>query len=694
MKFLMTLILLSSIAEAGLSLKKRSEDNGFGLKKPHVEGELIVKIKPGMTSDFLRNLKDYNLTLKSSFAGGQNFVLKLHDGDREIYRVAEDLSQRVDVEYVEANQIFKALAAKPNDPDFSKQYALLNTGANGGTRGADIAATEAWSISKGSKDVLVSVIDTGVDYTHKDLKDNYWRNPGEVGLDKSGKDKSVNGIDDDNNGYVDDWGGWDFANNDNNPFDDNSHGTHCAGVVGAKGNNAIGISGINWDVSIVGIKFLDAEGSGTTENAVKSIDYSLVIGADISSNSWGGGDFSPSLKEALDRAKEVGQLFIAAAGNDGEDNDVVESYPANYDHVNLISVAATDNEDKLAYFSNYGAKKVHIAAPGVEIYSTVPGDKYRSMSGTSMAAPQVAGVAALIKATWPGAKAEVIKNRILKGSVPHQSLLGMTLTQGRLSAYNSIEEDQQAPSDAEEIKIDQVGMSFIKLSWAKSGDDGHEREASRYEVSLNFENGMGEDRRIIFPKAKTGDRVDIVLDGLPANAIGKVSIRALDNVGNESNWSSFTAFKTSPSRLVYENLANDLSDVKSNGTWGIEDVGGNFVFSDSPREEYKKNTNYTLQLRSFKISSPDVVLSFKTSFDIEKGYDFGHVEISTDEGKTWKVVKSYTATSNGWEAKKLYLYHSIGSSRSMLIRFRLESDISVTSNGWLIDQIQLESAAN
>ena len=134
--------------------------------------------------------------------------------------------------------------------------------------------------------------------------------------------------------------------------------------------------------------------------------------------------------------------------------------------------------------------------------------------------------------------------------------------------------------------------------------------------------------------------------------------------------------------------------MKSNGTWGIEDIGGNFVFSDSPREEYKKNTNYTLQLRSFKISSPDVVLSFKTSFDIEKGYDFGHVEISTDEGKTWKVVKSYTATSNGWEAKKLYLYHSIGSSRSMLIRFRLESDISVTSNGWLIDQIQLESAAN
>ena len=248
----------------------------------------------------------------------------------------------------------------------------------------DIAATEAWNITTGSKDVLVGVIDTGIDYSHPDLKGNMWSNPGETGLDADGNDRSTNGIDDDNNGYVDDHQGWDFYNSDNDPMDGHSHGTHCAGTIGAKGNNGIGVVGVNWDVSLVGLKVFSDGGSTTAAILAEAISYANTIGVDLTSNSWGGGGVSEAIRSSIQQADEAGILFVAAAGNASADNDASPQYPSSYDLDNIIAVASTDRNDRLSSFSSYGRVNVDVGAPGSDIYSTVPGGQY----GTKKAEPQ------------------------------------------------------------------------------------------------------------------------------------------------------------------------------------------------------------------------------------------------------------------------------------------------------------------
>ena len=329
--------------------------------------------------------------------------------------------------YAEPNYIVTA-AAVPNDPRFAELYGLDNTGQTGGTPDADIDAPEAWDIQTGT-DVVVAVIDTGLDYNHEDIVGNVWTNPGEI---------PNNGIDDDNNGYVDDVMGWDFVNNDNDPFDDNDHGTHVSGTIAAVGNNAIGVAGVNWSARIMPLKFLSAQGSGTTADAISALDYAVMMGARISNNSWGGGAFSQALFDSIAAAQAAGHLFVAAAGNDGVDTDVTPSYPASYDLDNIVSVAATDDNDALATFSNFGAVTVDLGAPGVAILSTTPANTYSSFSGTSMATPHVAGVAALLLAEDPSLDVVALKAVLLDNVDPLASLAGITVTGGRLNAANSL----------------------------------------------------------------------------------------------------------------------------------------------------------------------------------------------------------------------------------------------------------------
>lgn len=331
------------------------------------------------------------------------------------------------VVYAEPVYIVHAQAT-PNDPRFSQLYGLHNTGQTGGVADADIDAPEAWDLQTGTR-VTVAVIDSGVDYNHPDLSQNIWSNTGEI---------AGNNIDDDNNGYVDDIRGWDFANNDNNPMDDNRHGTHVAGTIAALGNNGVGVVGVNWRAAIMPLKFLTGSGSGTTANAIKAIDYAAKMGARISNNSWGGGGFSQALSDAIARAAAAGHLFVAAAGNAGANNDATASYPANYPLDNIVSVAATDASDQRASFSNYGATTVDLGAPGVGIMSTTPANAYQSLSGTSMAAPHVSGVAALLLASDPALSVAQLKDAILKGVDPIPALAGLTVTGGRLNAFNSL----------------------------------------------------------------------------------------------------------------------------------------------------------------------------------------------------------------------------------------------------------------
>lgn len=324
------------------------------------------------------------------------------------------------------------------DVDYAKQWGM-----------ADIGVRDAWQtvVSKGSPDMIVAVIDSGVDYTHEDLIENTWRNPGE-----SGNGKENNGIDDDNNGFVDDVVGWDFATNDNKPYDitggfmgNPGHGTHCAGNVAARSENGKGIVGVAPNVKIMALRFITEKGSGSTDAAVQSIKYAVDNGAKVLSNSWGsegddGGAESQALREAIQYAQDNGVLFVAAAGNSSYNNDspAKASVPASYPHDNIISVAAIDRNNKLASFSSFGLTTVDIAAPGVDVYSSIPKNKYMNMPGTSMACPHVAGAAALYWSHNPQATMMEVKQAIMKSAVPVPALQGKMVTGGKLNVKNLI----------------------------------------------------------------------------------------------------------------------------------------------------------------------------------------------------------------------------------------------------------------
>ncbi|MFM7245302.1 MAG: S8 family serine peptidase [Planctomycetaceae bacterium] len=331
--------------------------------------------------------------------------------------------------------------AVPNDPSFREQWGLRNTGQSGGTSGADIAAVAAWDVTTGSRSVVVAVIDSGFDYTHPDLAANVWRNPGEVPGD---------GIDNDGNGFVDDVHGWDFANDDADPMDDDGHGTHVAGTIGAVGDNGVGVTGVAWQVSIMGLKFLDSEGNGYTSDAIAAISYATRMrrefGVNVvaTNNSWGGGDRSLALRAAIADGSAAGILFVTAAGNDGINGDRRANYPANEDLDAVITVTATNRDNRLPSFANYGPVHVDLAAPGVAIRSTIPGGSYATYSGTSMATPHVTGTIALLAAANPAASATAIRGAILSTTTRLPALAGKTVTGGLLDAAAAVRAIQRS----------------------------------------------------------------------------------------------------------------------------------------------------------------------------------------------------------------------------------------------------------
>src|SRR5262249_25048039 len=249
----------------------------------------------------------------------------------------------------------------PNDPSFSSQWGLNNTGQTGGGADADIDAPEARDVATRRGNNLVAIIDTGMDLTHPDLRHNLSNKPGEIAGD---------GIDNDHNGFIDDVHGWNFVSNNNNPNDDNGHGSHVAGIIGAEGNNGIGVTGVNWHVKIMPVKFLDANGSGSLSNAVLALNYAVNNGAKISNNRWGGGGYSQPMFDPTNTPRAPGHIFVAAAGNASSNNDTTANYPSNYNLDNVVAVASTTSTDGLSSFSNYGANTVELGAPGSSIYST------------------------------------------------------------------------------------------------------------------------------------------------------------------------------------------------------------------------------------------------------------------------------------------------------------------------------------
>jgi thermitase len=363
-------------------------------------------------------------------------------------QIVRDYASLPEVDYAEPNEIIRVeppaaadtrarfistdLDGGPNDPLLNEQWGLVNTGQREGKSQADISALSAWSKTTGSERVVVAVLDSGVDYTHPDLMNNIWHRPPDMEMYF---DRQL--------GVVDDYNGFSAVEGAGDPMDENGHGTHCAGIIGAEGDNAEGIAGVNWKVEIMPLKFMGRGGFGTTKDAIEAINYTVERKRDgvnirVISASWGSRQKSKALEDAIRKAGESDILFVAAAGNDSEDADRTPHFPANYQLPNVISVAALDRRDQLASFSNYGAKNVHVAAPGKEILSTWLGGQYQEHSGTSMATPFVAGVAALVLSVEPNLSVKELRERIFSTVDKLDTLEGKVSTGGRVNAARAV----------------------------------------------------------------------------------------------------------------------------------------------------------------------------------------------------------------------------------------------------------------
>lgn len=703
--------------------------------KSYASDQLIVKLKEGISPNG-EFLKSYGIASaeKISKAGNSNSKaaksLKKFGIDRlylmhfpqnsDIMGVMKKLNDDPKVEYAEPDYIVKADVI-PDDEYFGKLWGM-----------SIIDAPEAWDLQTGSEDVLVAVIDSGIDYTHPDLAANMWINSGED-LNNNGvvDESDFNNVDDDGNGYIDDIRGWDFSNNDNDPYDDYGHGTHCAGTIGAIGNNGIGVAGVNWNVKIIPLKFLDSSGlflGGLASDSIKAIEYSIMMNVDATNNSYGGDKYLRSEEDIISAANDSGMLLAASAGNRGMNTDYYLHYPSSYDLPNIISVAATNSADEKAGFSNYGAESVDLGAPGENIYSTKPNNAYQYMDGTSMATPHATGAIGLVRAHFPLITIEQIKARLLYGTDPIPTLEGKTVSGGRLNMYNSLETDNLAPSAISSFSSTGSGLDYVTLSWTATGDDGNVGTASFYDVRYsvlpiteeNWDNAIrikGE------PKPQvSGTTETFKVTGLFFDTVYYFAMKAGDNVGNISDLSNTVSKKTASAEVIF---ADDMEEEESGWThggendrwgWGRPTTGPGYAFSGdnvwatAPNRDYTGKGDTYFYLTSPSVNLPEnpdnseMLLMFQHYFNTEYMRDGGIVEISLNNGDVWiqivpkggypsrlsyenpmGAVSAYTGRSGeGWRPAIFDLSEYAGEN----INIRFKFGIDMVSNffpGWYID---------
>lgn len=486
-----------------------------------------------------------------------------------------------------------------NDPSFvdGALWALRNTGQSGGTAGADINAEEAWDLRTDASSVVVAVIDTGVRTTHEDLIGNLWVNPGEI---------PGNGVDDDGNGVIDDVHGFDAIEGSGTPEDEDGHGTHVAGTIGASGNNTLGVTGVAWEVQIMPVRFLGNDG-GFLSDAIESITYAQNNGATVFNNSWGGGGFSTALRDRISALEPSDILFVAAAGNDGQNNDTTPAYPASYNLPHIVSVAASDRNDRMAAFSNFGAASVDLVAPGVSILSTyfTSDTATASLNGTSMASPQVAGAAALLRAAFPGEDRLAIKARLLDTVDPLAAFATTTVSGGRLN-LNAALLNQAAPQPgsfrftATTLNVTEDGGSLPVSIRRVGGSQGavsvrYRTVTAEAAAGLDF---VAVDETLSWADGENADRVinlslldDLLVEGTESFDIElyqpgggatlgspeRMEIRILDNEAAPLSGFEFTDADVLPAAFALAEPEPDLSPVPTGGfaLAGIEFINGN-----------------------------------------------------------------------------------------------------------------------
>jgi subtilisin family serine protease len=696
-------------------------------KPQYVPGQVLVKFHPTiLQSDVTELAKAQGFSIMRHFDvppamvesfGGELYQFKLQPTD-SVAEAIKRLSGQPGVSYVEPNYKVQLDDPKhdnptpppapgpspspgpapteniPNDLD-PKLWGMHNTGQNGGTPGVDIGATRAWATETGKPNgqgPLIVIIDTGLDYNHPDLKANVWTNPNET---------PGNGKDDDGDGIIDDMHGANLINKSGDPMDDNDHGTHCAGTIAGVGNNGQGVVGVNWNATIASAKFLDSGGGGTYADAIDAVLYATKIGARVTSNSWGGSGYSKALEDAF-RASPA--IHIAAAGNESANNDTNPSYPAAFNVPNMIAVAAHDRNDNLADFSNYGPHTVHVAAPGVDIYSTKPNNSFQLMSGTSMATPHVSGVVGLLLAHDPTLTNDQIKARLVNTAVKAPAYQGKLISNGRVNAANALKTDNTPPATPSDFAVKTAGASAMTVSWTEVGDDGMNGNASSYEIRVSSQpiTEDGANGTTAWSDAQTVVTGNPSAPGSPETVNVPISpddtakpyyfgLKVADGVGNTSALS--TASGTSVAATIafkddFDTDNNNWTLSPAQGGWGkVDEPGRGKVFTDSPKGSYPDNSNTSITsvpISLANISNPHLL--FDEKHDTEKNYDFAHVEISSDGGQTFQELAKFDGTSD-WTTHNIDLTNWQG--KTVQIRFRMTSDGSIDKDGFYVDNVKV-----
>lgn len=683
----------------------------------HVAGQLMLKLplqaQAAETGQFFADYgvrPDHELRMPPEMQqrfGGQLLVVELPpemsvaqalavmEGDERILRAEANLIVESYTEDDEETPPPGEEEPPPEPPDdlHPDQWNLRNEGQTEGTAGVDISADEAWDIQTGRGDgPIIAVIDSGVDYLHPEMAPNMWVNPNEIPGD---------GVDNDNNGFIDDIHGANFVPPRNGePLDDSGHGTHVASVIGAKGHNGQGMTGINWDARIMSLKFLESSGRGTIADAISAIGYAEANGARVVVNGWGSTIQNQSLFEAIEASSA---MHICAAGNDGYDNDLAPIHPASFGLENIISVAATDHNDEFTATTNLGSDGVDLAAPGRKVYSLSDDGEFKLLGGTATSAAHVAGVAGLILSEYPEIDNHTLRTRLLSGVDPLPERADRVSTGGRLNAAKALEPDDIAPAEPGTLWVAQTRVDGVDLTWEATGDDGVDGLLHHYELRYSDQEIVDSNPKsgqVTFENAAplktgkpkpSGEGESYSLNVGPSGKQRKLyfALRAVDNVGNKSKIATAAAELPAVQVSYEDRLDGESTDWVPEGEWArVPQAGRGSVFTDSPGSDYANNrndsvTSPTISLKGWKNSK----LYFDTRHTIEVKHDACYVEVYGYRwwgGTKWRKVARIDGYSD-WKTESINLRKYDG--QDIKVRFRLETDDDRTGYGLEFDNV-------